>query len=159
MEPAGSLSWNLAELAHALKIREADVREYFTDGRRVSFILERRLAAELFGGARPLSEGADYDLVDRNGLRWEVRSLSKGGVYFSPSYMVGSGRVFDSEGFRSKLAQIAGYVLADIEGFPDVRFWVVPVRQVVSWWEAGQLGASTKVSRAKALALLEASVA
>ncbi len=158
MSPAGILSWNLEELAHALKIREADVREYFTDGRRISFILERRLAVEFFGGARPVSEGAEYNLVDRDGAKWEVRSLSRQGVYFSPSYMVGSGQSFDAEGFRVKLAQISGYVLADIEGFPDVRFWVVPVRQVVAWWESGQLGSSTKVSRAKALMLLEASL-
>ena len=116
------------------------------------------MAVEFFGGAHPVSEGAEYDLVDRDGAKWEVRSLSRQVVYFSPSYMVGSGRSFDAEGFRTKLAQISGYVLADIEGFPDVRFWVVSVRQVVAWWEAGQLGSSTKVSRAKALALLEASI-
>ena len=38
----GVFKWNITEISKALKIKEADVRLYFTDGRRVSFILERR---------------------------------------------------------------------------------------------------------------------
>jgi hypothetical protein len=38
-EPNGKLVWDITEIARALKISENDVREYFTDGRRVSFIL------------------------------------------------------------------------------------------------------------------------
>jgi hypothetical protein len=40
----------LAALAKALHIGESDVREYFTDGRRVSFLLERRIAYEVIHG-------------------------------------------------------------------------------------------------------------
>lgn len=43
----GILSWNIEEIVQALKINAGDVREYFTDGRRVSFLLERRLAREV----------------------------------------------------------------------------------------------------------------
>lgn len=155
-QPHGQLSWSLPELARALHIGEADVREYFTDGRRVSFLLERRLAHEVIKGRLAPSEGTGYDLVDPQGRKWEVRSISKGGIYFCPSYMVGSGRSFDESGFLTKLHEVAGYIISDIESFPDVPFWILPKETVEAWWRAGQLGTATKISRDKALALLAA---
>ena len=38
------MEWDLAELARAFRVREQDIKEYLTDGRRVSFIIERRLS-------------------------------------------------------------------------------------------------------------------
>ena len=133
--PSGRLTWDLEEVARALKIAPADVRAYFTDGRRVSFILERRLASEVLRGSLAGSEGAGYDLLDPDGGQWEVRSLTRGGVFLCPSYMVGKGRVFDEPGFQSKLAGLKGYILADVESFPDVPFWMVPVEVVSGWWQ------------------------
>ena len=69
-----------------------DIKEYFTDGRRVSFIIERRLKWDHPGWTLALSEGAGYDLRDPDGGLWEVRSITRGGVYFNPSAQVGSGR-------------------------------------------------------------------
>jgi len=156
-QPSGLLSWNLAELARVLRVTEADVREYFTDGRRISFLIERRLAREVLAGASlAASEGAAFDLKDAQGRKWEVRSISSGGIYFCPSYMVGSGRAFVEEGFLQKLDEIEGYILSDIESFPDVPFWIVSSAQVLAWYRNKQLGAGTKISRAKAFALLKA---
>ncbi len=152
----GTLSWNLTELAKALHIGEADVREYFTDGRRVSFLLERRIASEVLKGRLAPSEGAGFDLIDSAGQKWEVRSVSKGGIYFCPSYMVGSGRSFNEAGFLAKLDEIAGYIVSDIEAFPDVPFWIIPKDVVASWWAGKQLGSTTKISRDKAHSLLAA---
>jgi len=121
------------EIANALKITRDDVKEYFTDGRRVSFLIEHRLAHEVFGGSLARSQGAGYDLEDTKRGKWEVRSISRGGIYFCPSYMVGSGRSFNVEGFLEKLSEIDGYVLADIESFPRVPFWILPVFQVRYW--------------------------
>ncbi len=153
-QPNGLLTWNMAEIAAALKIAEADVREYFTDGRRVSFILGRRLAKEVIKGTLAPSEGAGFDLLDPSGRKWEVRSITRGGIYFCPSYMVGSGRVFDEPGFLAKLGEIEGYILSDVESFPNVPFWILPKATVESWWKARRLGTSTKISRATALSLL-----
>ncbi len=139
-----------------MHIGEADVREYFTDGRRVSFLLERRIAREVIKGKLAPSEGAGFDLIDPTGHKWEVRSISKGGIYSCPSYMVGSGRSFNEPGFLGKLDEIAGYIVSDIEAFPDVPFWVIPKEVVVTWWKGNQLGSSTKISRAKAHSLLSA---
>lgn len=153
--PDGHLSWNLEEISRALKISAEDVREYFTDGRRVSFILERRIAKEVLQGQLAASEGAGFDLFDQQGRKWEVRSISSGGVYFCPSYMVGSGRAFAEGGFLRKLDELEGYILSDIEGFPKVPFWIVTSREVRAWWNSGSLGTTTKVSRKKALELLQ----
>lgn len=94
-------------MAHALKVDAGSVREYFTDGRRVAFLIERRIAREE-GFKLATSEGAAWDLIDPLGAKWEVRNITRGGIYFCPSYMVGSGRRFDGPGFLKKLADVAG---------------------------------------------------
>ena len=120
----------------------------------MSFLLERRLAREVLKGRLAPSEGAGYDLMAPDGGKWEVRSISRQGIYFCPSYMVGSGRRFEENGFIEKLAEIKGYIVSDIESFPDIPFWIVPVEQVKAWWKAGRLGSATKISRDSALGLL-----
>ena len=98
--------------------------------------------------------GAGFDIVDPEGERWEVRSISRGGIYFCPSYMVGSGRSFDKHGFLSKLSELKGYIIADIESFPQIPFWIIPSDQVLMWWNEGELGPTTSISRNKALELV-----
>jgi len=153
-DPNGILSWNINEIARALKIRPEDVREYFTDGRRVSFIVERRLAREVLRGRLAPTEGAGYDIIDSQGGKWEVRSITRSGIYFCPSYIVGSGRHFEEEGFLRKLREIKGFIIADIESFPEIPFWIIPVEQVIKWWNEGKLGTTTRISRRRALELL-----
>ncbi len=153
-EPNGTLEWDAAEVARALKITPEDVREYFTDGRRVSFILERRIAREVLKGTLSPSEGAGFDIIDSRSGKWEIRSISRDGAYFCPSYMVGSGRSFDEHGFLNKLSEIEGYILADIESFPNVPFWIISSETVQSLWNDRKLGKTTHISRRKALELL-----
>lgn len=155
MEPTGYLDWDVQEIASALRIRREDVLKYFTDGRKVAFIFERRLTNEFTSGDLASSEGADYDIVDADGKRWEVRSISKR-TYFCPSYMVGSGRSFNEEGFLKKIHGIAGYILVDIGQFPNVPFWKVAANEVLAWYENGELGAGTHTSRLKVLQLIKA---
>lgn len=151
----GILDWDLNAISQSLKLPQTDVRAYFTDGRRVSFILERRLAYEVLKGTLASSEGAGYDLIDSKGEKWEVRSVTRGGIYFCPSYMVGSGRTFAERGFLEKLEEIAGYVISDVESFPSVPYWIVSRDIVKSWYDEGKLGAGTKISRQRALQLLK----
>lgn len=152
---SGLISWDIVAISKALKISETDVKSYFTDGRRISFILERRLVNEVLMGKLAPSEGASYDIEDAKGGKWEVRSITRGGIYFSPSYMVGSGRSFGSGGFLAKLDAIEGYIVSDIESFPDVSFWIIPAATIRTWWDASILNADTKITRAKALRLLK----
>ena len=149
----GMFEWDIEKISAALKITTADVQAYFTDGRRVSFLLERRIAYEVLDGTLAISEGAGYDVLDSQGRKWEVRSVSRGGIYFCPSYMVGSGRHFKERGFLEKLQEIAGYVVSDIERFPSVPYWRISADIVHAWWRQGRLGPASKISRDRALAL------
>lgn len=155
-KPHGTLSWDLNQIAVSLKLTPDDTKDYFTDGRRVSFVLERRLAFEVLNGKLASSEGAGYDLIDSEGKKWEVRSITRGGIYFCPSYMVGSGRSFEEQGFLDKLSDIEGYVVSDIECFPNIPYWIVPKRTVEEWYKKNKLGSGTKVSRTKILSMLDA---
>lgn len=150
----GVLAWDLGRVAVALKLSTDEVHEYFTDGRRVSFLLERRIAKEVLKGRLAPSEGAGYDLIAPDEGKWEVRSISSGGIYFCPSYMVGSRRSFELEGFRKKLQEIQGYVISDIELFPEIPYWIIDKTQVLEWFQKGSLGKHTKISRKRILKLL-----
>ncbi len=151
MQNRFQLEWDELALAAAFRVQPADVREYLTDGRRVSFIIERRLVWEHTGWALAPTEGAGYDLLDPEGGRWEVRSITGQGVYFNPSNQVGKGRTFDAGGFQAKLDGVKGFILSDIVGFPVVDVFVVPVVNVQRWYQAGKLGANAKLARAKFL--------
>jgi hypothetical protein len=151
MEKRFKIEWDVEKLSEAFRVTKDDVREYFTDGRRVSFIIERRLKWDHPGWQLAPSEGAGYDLKDPMGGLWEVRSVTRGGVYFTPSNQVGSGRKFNENGFQEKLSGVMGFILTDIEMFPSMDVYVVPVHNVIRWHGQGALGANAKVSRSKFL--------
>lgn len=148
MDSRFTIQFDDEELAEAFGVTVADVQEYLTDGRRASFIIERRLKWANPGWELAPSEGAGYDLRAPDGSLWEVRSITASGVYFNPSAQVGSGRRFEEAGFLLKLDSIAGFILADITLFPNVEVFKVPVEYVKQWYRARELNANAKVSRA-----------
>lgn len=152
---SGILSWNIEAVAEAFGVSAPDVIAYFTDGRRISFILERRIANEVLQGKLAPSEGSCYDVEDANNGKWEVRSLTRGGMYFCPSGMIGKDRCFEESGFIEKLNAIDGYIIADIECFPNIPFWFISSAMVRKWWLEGNLGAATITSRKRVLALIK----
>ena len=101
IEKLDILNWDISILAQSLRLSEEDTKLYFTDGRRVSFILERRICNEILQGRLATSEGAGFDVFDKDGKKWEARSVTAGGIYFCPSYMVGSGRRFEEQRLTS----------------------------------------------------------
>lgn len=149
MKSRFQMTWNAEAIAEAFEVKVGDIEEYLTDGRRASFIIERRLKWMHEGWTLAPSEGAAFDLKDPKGNLWEVRSITKGGVYFNPSGQVGSGRKFEETGFLAKVDGIEGYILTDIASFPNVDVFVVHFSNVLRWYKEGKLGASTKVSRKK----------
>ena len=151
----GTLTWDVEALARELHLSVDDTLTYFQDGRRCSFITERRIAKEFIGGRIADSEGAAYDVFDQDDKKWEVRSLTNSGIYFCPSYMVGSRRKFEEKGFLAKLEEIEGYYIAIINTFPDVPVYKVSSDQVLVWYKAGKLGKSTSISLTTALSLLK----
>jgi hypothetical protein len=55
-----------------------DVLAYFRDGRRISFIIERRIRDACPSWTLAPSEGSGFDLIDDQGRNWEARSVSSG---------------------------------------------------------------------------------
>ena len=154
MDPSGYFRFELDKIAEALGISQHDTQLYFTDGRRVSFLIERRAVEVMEGSRLAPSEGSGFDLIDRNDGHWEVGSLTKGGIYFCPSYMVGSGRKFDEFGFLEKLDDVEGYIVTDISEFPTMPYWIVQYETVERWWHSGELGSKSKIPRVKFLNLI-----
>ena len=157
MEPSGYFNFDLTKISDALGISENDTQLYFTDGRRVSFLIERRAVESMAGSRLAPSEGSGFDLIDASEGLWEVRSLSKT-IYFHPSYMEGSGRKFVELGFLDKLDNIEGYFVTDITRFPEMPYWIIGYEIVEKWWHEGKLGANTsKIGRKKFLNLIRES--
>jgi len=157
MDPSGYFRFELDKIAEALGISQHDTQLYFTDGRRVSFLIERRAVEVMEGSRLAPSEGSGFDLIDRYDGHWEVRSLTKGGIYFCPSYMVGSGRKFDEFGFLEKLDDMEGYIVTDISEFPTMPYWIIRYDLVKRWWDSGELGSNSKIPRNKFLRLIKES--
>ena len=154
MEPSGWLTFDVNAVADALEISVDDVQTYFTDGRRVSFLIERRAVEAMPGSELAPNEGAGFDLIDSEGGYWEVRSLTRGGIYFCPSYMVGSGRSFEEDGFLDKLENIDGYFVTDVTQFPEMPYWIIESNIDEYGLNEGVLGNSSKVSKSKFLNLI-----
>ena len=154
MQPKHTFVWNIKALSAAMQIDVDDVVSYFTDGRRVSFILERHIA-KWYKGKLAKSEGAAYDFTDKNGLPWEVRSITRGGVYFNPSVQVGAGRSFEERAFRAKLNSIHGFIVCDITRFPKVPIFEIVSSTVISWYDDGRLGVNARASHSKITKLIE----
>lgn len=148
MQSRFTIRFDDRKLAEAFGVTIEDIREYLTDGRRASFIIERRLKWANPGWELAPSEGAGYDLRAPDGGLWEVRSITKSGVYFNPSAQVGSGRRFEEAGFLAKLDGVAGFILSDITLFPNIDVFKVHVKHVKHWYRLGELNANARVSRA-----------
>jgi len=58
MDKTKYLKWDISKLKTALELSEEDVKKYFTDGRRVSFLTERMIVKKYNGILSP-SEGLD----------------------------------------------------------------------------------------------------
>jgi len=155
----GKLEWNILKLSSALKIAPSEVEKYMKDGRKVSFICERRVAKEFFGIDETAPENSPYDFKDKSGLKWEVRSVTKGGTYFTPSGNVGSGRNYSEQDYLNKLDLLEGFILCDIEEFPKMSVWKVKVPTIKKWDDGGELNADKSISRKKVLSLIEAELA
>lgn len=151
----GTLTWDAEALAEHLHLTIEETLTYFRDGRRCSFITERRIAREFIGGRIAESEGAPYDVIDQDEKKWEVRSLTKDGIYFCPSSMKGKGRYFEEAGFQAKLNEIKGYYVARITTFPEVDVYKIDVEQVREWHKNKELGPTTEISKSRMEKLLK----
>lgn len=153
MKPTSILKFDEEFIGEGLGLTVPQVQTWFRDGRHASRIIELNLAKEL-GLVLPENICDKFDLLDENGGKWEVRCLTDRGCSFAPSNMTGAGRKFDLAGLVEKLRLVKGFIVADIEGFPTVPYWVIPVHIIEAWCYGGDLKTGARGSRAKILELL-----
>jgi hypothetical protein len=156
MLATGLFEWDVAKCAEGLQLPSERLLAFFKDGRRFAWLLEESLAAR--HDMVRQGETDDFDLQDAAGRRWEVRCCTKGGLFFCPSNMVGKGRKFNFEDWVIKQANVSGWIVADINTFPRVPYWVIPGAVVGGWWNAGALGPSTHVRHTRFRDLISAAV-
>lgn len=154
MLPDGYLVWNISNLSKSLYISKSQVRKYFNDGRKIFSIIEMRLAREVICGRVSRNSNSYYDISNKS-KKYECRNLTKRGVYYCPSSMVGSGRKFEEEGFLKKLEKIDGYILTDITKFPKIPYYIIESKVVKNLWHNKKLGLETKVNYVTMLKILD----
>lgn len=105
-------------------------------------------------GGQLAKEGEPFDVVLPDGGRLEVRCVSSF-VSFAPSRSRGSGRSVGEGDLATKLREIDGYVICDIQQFPHLSCWLLPSSLIEQWLRDGTLGRSGRMARAKFVANVE----
>ena len=104
-----------------------------------------RAVAKLLGGEVQESQ-EEWDVIDSNGKRVEVRGLLNSKVFFNPSSDNGKNRPFNLNNFMRKLKRIDRYVLVDYrpmvyEG-KNPRLYEVSAKRVKQLWTEGKMNNS-----------------
>ena len=153
------LDVDLQMVADGLRMTKEKVKKFFYDGRRFGFIAEDKVET-IYGGVQT-KNGSSFDVYveAKDGQpekKVEVRSLTKSGIYFSPSGNVGKGRKFSEVDLLKKLDSVDIFVMCDVKTFvDDETFELVEVSSdtIRGLYFDGKLGKNAKISYKKAIEL------
>ena len=110
------------KVSEGLGISEENTKKCFNDGRFMGRYGEFVLA-EKTNSNRAKSEAASYDVDSSDGLKKEVRSITKvSGISFASSKEVGYGRKVTEKGFQEKLDALDIYVGIDFRNMGEIEF-------------------------------------
>ena len=93
--------------------------EIFKDGRVASHFLERQLTL-WFPKLTHIKGCKDHDHVDTDGVKYDAKNFTKGGLSFMPSNQMGAGRKFNESVAHEKAEKLI-FICCDIVDFPSVR--------------------------------------
>lgn len=100
-------------------IEEKELIKLFKDGRVSGIIAEKFLETEFENLKRMELESANVDILNtRTASRYEVRTITKGGVNLIPSKMIGKGRKYNEEEYILKLQFINYFLFVDVRNLP-----------------------------------------
>jgi len=100
-------------------IKQERLYEFFKDGRNASFMLEEQLI-HWFPELTRVEGNKDHDHIGKDGVKYDAKNFTKGGLNFMPSNQIGAGRKFDSVIAYEKANKLV-YICCDIVDFPKVR--------------------------------------
>ena len=112
-------------------------------GRYGEFVL-----AEKTNSNRAESEGASYDIDSSDGLKKEVRSITKQ-ISFASSKEVGYGRKVTEKGFQEKLNSLDTYVGIDFRNMDEIEFIDITKEMVSEMISKGIMRKNKSVSANK----------
>lgn len=144
------ITFDLKKTATGLGLTYDECIQYFLDGRRISFILEKRIS-NLAGYKKAPSESSPFDVIDSVGKKAEVRCLTTK-IMFRPSDQIGMGRKFCEEAFYSdKISQVDYFIICDVNE-ADLRKGIVRTFSIdssVVWclYKSGKFGKNAEKSR------------
>ena len=95
----------------------------FQDGRIFGLIAENIIAN--FFGLDKMYGCNDYDLKSNEGLKYEVKTLTKQGLKTCPSYMIGKGREYNIEEHKKYLCNKDGFFIVDNTNFPILKIYYI----------------------------------
>lgn len=102
------------------------VNEIFKDG-RISGLIAEHFICDIFNTLnRSDSEKSPYDVYCTRWMHgYECRTVTKGGVNFCPSYMLGKGREYDEKEHHEKIDNVHGFIFFDITDMPRAKIVAV----------------------------------
>ncbi|MDA7943134.1 MAG: hypothetical protein MPJ06_03905 [Nitrosopumilus sp.] len=147
----GKLEWDLERLADVLRLSKEEARDYFRDGRRSGFLVEKGILRK-----NPMLKAAPENMIYdvQNGEeRWEVRTITSNGINFRPSVDIGAGRKFNKTRFEQKLQCVTGFIVCDVSTFPVVPYWSI-LSRIIAEWHHEKTISKGKTSYKKAIRLI-----
>ena len=104
--------------------------ERFTDG-RISGLLNEDLLQSLFTGlTRNDIGGGSHDLIDREGRKYEARTVTRHGVNLRPSNQKGQGRRIDDKAAMARRRDLYAFVFVDVRLCPRYRIYAVEAQKL-----------------------------
>ena len=100
-------------------IKQERLYEFFKDGRNASFMLEEQLI-HWFPELTRVEGNKDHDHISEDGVKYDAKNFTKGGLNFMPSNQIGAGREYDEVIAYEKANKLV-YICCDIVDFPKVR--------------------------------------
>lgn len=103
------IDWEKVSEGYGLSV-EATIKMH-NDG-RIMGRLGEFIHKKMMGGERQ-NEKSKYDILETDGIKSEIRTITKQ-IFFASSSEIGSGREVTVEGFQNKLDSLDRYIALDI---------------------------------------------
>jgi hypothetical protein len=116
------IDWN--KIAEGFGLSKEQTIECFNDGRMMGRIGEF-LHKKSSGGERE-NENSSFDVTESNGIKSEVRSITKQ-ISFAPSKETGYGRKVTSEGFKTKMDNLDRFVALDLRELKNGILYTIEI--------------------------------
>lgn len=110
---------------------------FFKDGRRTSELLEEYLYHAFDNLRLPDKKLQEYDLLDDQDNKLELRVITQYGVSLTPSNSRGAGRKFSREKFLEKIKSVDSYILCDIINFPKIEIYSDKSEKLLDSYDKG----------------------